>query len=74
MTVRSCDISRTDIKTELKTIKPFKVGLSPSNKTCFDEIPLNMPKNAFYSILKALFVLKIFNFLPLYFGHIEKRA
>ena len=30
---------------------------------CFNENPLNMMKNAFYFILKALFVLKIFKFL-----------
>ena len=29
-------------------------------------------KNAFYYILKALFVLKIFNFLSWLFGHVEK--
>ena len=29
---------------------------------CFDESPLKMMKNAFYLILKALFVLKIFQF------------
>ena len=43
-----------------------KEGLSPSNKfisVCFNESPLKMMKNAFYFILKALFVLKIFKFL-----------
>ena len=30
---------------------------------CFIEIPLKLIKNAFYFILKALFVLKIFKFL-----------
>ena len=30
-------------------------------------------KNAFYFTLKALFVLKIFKFLPRLFGHVEKR-
>ena len=42
-----------------------KVGLSPPQKNCIIcliEIPLKMMKNAFYFILKALFVLKIFNF------------
>ena len=29
-------------------------------------------KNAFYFILKALFVLKIFKFLSSLFGHVEK--
>ena len=30
-------------------------------------------KNAFYFILKALFLLKIFKFLSWYSGHVEKR-
>ena len=41
---------------------------------CFIESPLKMMKNAFYFILKALFVLKIFKFLSWLFGHIEKTA
>ena len=42
------------------------VGLSPSKKNCvfcFIESPLKVMKNAFYFILKALFVLEIFKFL-----------
>ena len=31
-------------------------------------------KNCFYFNLKALFVLKIFNFLSWVFGHVEKMA
>ena len=30
-------------------------------------------KNAFFSILKTLFVLKLFKFLSWLFGHVEKR-
>ena len=43
----------------------LEVDLSPSKKCfiCFNERLLKMMKNAFYFILKALFVLKIFNFL-----------
>ena len=41
---------------------------------CFIESPLKMMKNAFYFILKALFVFKIFKFLSLLFEHAEKRA
>ena len=44
----------------------IKVGLSPSKKDCvicFNESPLKMMKNAFYFILKSLFVLKVFKFL-----------
>ena len=54
----------------------FKVGLSPSKKICvicFIESPLKVMKNAFYFILKALFVLMIFKFLSRLFGHVEKR-
>ena len=36
--------------------------------------PSKMMKNAFYFILKALFVLKIFNFLSWLFGLVEKTA
>ena len=42
-----------------------KVGLPPSKKNCLisvNESPLKMMKNAYF-ILKALFVLKIFQFL-----------
>ena len=38
---------------------------------CFIEKPLNMTKNAFYFILKAL---KVFKFLSWLFGHVEKMA
>ena len=40
----------------------------------FIESPLKMMKNAFYFILKALLVLKIFKCLSWLFGHIEKTA
>ena len=33
-----------------------------------------MMKNAFYFILKSLFILKIFEFLSSLFGHVEKTA
>ena len=32
-----------------------------------------MMKNAFYFILEALFILKLYKFLSLPFGHVEKR-
>ena len=43
----------------------IKVGLSPSKKNfiCFKDSPSKMLKNAFYFILKVIFVLKIFKFL-----------
>ena len=40
----------------------------------FNEGPLQMMKNAFYLILKTLFVLKIFRFLAWHFGHVEEMA
>ena len=54
----------------------FKVGLSSFKQNsfiCFDESLLKMMKSAFYFILKALSVLKIFNFLSWLFGHAKKR-
>ena len=56
---------------------PFKVGISPSKKSCvicFIESTFTMIKNALYFILEALFVLKIFKFLPWLFGHVEETA
>ena len=53
----------------------IKVGLSPSRKNLlylFQWKPLKMTKNAFYFILKDLFVLKIFKFLSWLSGHVEK--
>ena len=55
----------------------LKVGLSPSKKICviyLIESPLKVMKNAFYLILKALFVLKIFKLLSRLFGHVGKTA
>ena len=55
----------------------FKVRLSPSEKSCvicLIESPLKMMKNAFYFILKALFVLKMFKFLSRLFDHVGKTA
>ena len=43
----------------------IKVGLSLSKKNCFiyfNEKSLKMMKNAFYFILQAPFILKIYNF------------
>ena len=42
--------------------------------TCFHESLLKMMKNAFYFMLKALFILKVFKFLSWYFGHVGKTA
>ena len=41
---------------------------------CLNHSPSKMMKNAFYIILKALFVLKIFKFLSWLFRHVEKAA
>ena len=40
---------------------------------CFNESPLKLIKNAFYFMLKAVFVLKIISFLSSLFGYVEKR-
>ena len=48
-------------KSSDKYIGFFKIGLLPSKNVCFiclNESPLNMMKNGFYLILKALFGLK----------------
>ena len=58
-------------------VSTVKVGLSPSKKICvicLIESPFKMMKNAFYFILIALFVLKIFKFLSRLFGHLGKTA
>ena len=51
---------------ELKLTKNLKSDSHLSKRilfVCFNENPLKMMKNAFYFILKALFLLKIFKFL-----------
>ena len=61
----------------LKSQNNVKVGLSPSKKIflfCVNDSPSKMMKNAFYFTLKALFFLKIFKFLSLLSGHVEKTA
>ena len=57
--------------------KVFKVRYSSSKKKCvicLIKSPLKLMKNAFYFILKALFVLKIFKFLSQLFRHVGKTA
>ena len=55
----------------------IKVGLSPSKKVdliCFNRRLLKVMKNAFYFMLKALFILKIYNFfVPTLFSHVGKQ-
>ena len=48
-------------------LREFLAQISPSKKVgfaCFNERPLKMINNAFYFILKALFVPKILKCLP----------
>ena len=50
--------------------------MSPFKKNCvicLIESPLKLMKNAYF-ILKALFVLKVFEFLLQLFGHVGKMA
>ena len=56
-----------------RTFYAFNVVLSGLRQFLATESPLNMMKNAFYFTLKALFVLKIFEFFSWIFGHVEKR-
>ena len=54
-----------------------EVGLSTSKKNCVIcsiENPLKMMKDAFYFILKALFIVKIFKFLSWLFDQLGKTA
>ena len=58
-------------------IKKLLTSLSPSKTICvicLIESRLKVMKNAFYFILKALLVLKIFIFLSRLFGHVGKTA
>ena len=58
-------------------INNVKVKLSPSKKICFicfNESLLKIMENAFYFILKALFVFKIFKFLPWFFWSCRKKG
>ena len=41
---------------------------------CFNQSPLKVMENAFYFMLKALLVLKIFKFLSWDFGHVKETA
>ena len=54
----------------------FKIGLPPpKKKVCYllvIERPFKIMKNAFYFVLKALFILKGFKFLSRLFGHVGK--
>ena len=46
--------------------KEFKAGISRSTKSVLIDLnksPLKMMKNAFYFMLKALFVLEVFSFM-----------
>ena len=55
----------------------LKSGSHPPKEilfVCFNNSLSKMMKNAFYFILKALFILKILNFLSWLFGHVEKTA
>ena len=51
----------------------FKGALSSLRQLLEIESPLKMMKNTFYFTIKALFVIKIFKFLPWLVGHVKKR-
>ena len=55
-----------DVRIYFNTTMYLKGGFSPSKKVvfiCFSESPLKAMKTAFYFMLKALFILEIFQFL-----------
>ena len=54
-------------------VKEFKGTLSGLRQFLASESPLKMMKSAFYFTSKALFILKIFKFLPWRSGHVGKR-
>ena len=60
-------VLEVNLKSDSHLQKKFKLFTSM-------ESPLKMMKNAFYFILKALFILKIFKFLSWHFGHVGKTA
>ena len=51
----------------------IKGALSGLRQLLATKSPLKIMKNAFYFMLNALFVLKIFKFLSWLFGHSRKR-
>ena len=53
-------------------LKYIKVALSSLRQFLAAESPFKMMKSAFYFMLKALFVLKIFKFLSWLFDHVAK--
>ena len=55
---------------DLDNIKGLLLGL---RQFLANENSLKMMRNAFYFMLKALFVLKIFTILSWRFGYVEKR-
>ena len=65
--VSECELAIEYDLTSLKTLKSYSLepdsGLPKKIVICFIESPLKMIKNAFYFILKVLFVLKMFKFL-----------
>ena len=64
---------RVKLYQHAKNHKTFKCTLSGLRQFLATESPLKLMKNAFHLISKALFVLKIFEFLFWLFGRAEKR-
>ena len=61
--VTTFTLGRPSLKGALPSLRPFLET----------EIPLKLMKNTFYFTLKALFVLKVFEFLSEVFGDVEKQ-
>ena len=62
-------LAKISLNSENSKLSPFKNVVF----ICFNEISLKVMKNAFHFILRALFVVKIFNFCPDFLGHVGKR-
>ena len=67
---RSVTLLKRDSNTYCKVFKGAFLGL---RQVLASESPSKLMNNAFYLILKGLFVLKIFKFLSWLFGHVEKQ-
>ena len=64
---------RNGISNKMKYVHDIiKIPLAGLRQFLKIDSPLNVMKNAFYFMLKALFVLEIFPFLSCLFGYVEK--
>ena len=74
--LRSCQegMNKNKMSINQKVKLKLKLTLTFQKKCIICFVEITMMKNAFYFILKALFILKIFKFLSGLFGHVGKTA